>query len=141
LMSERARLRLPFTAMGVGPEAGSTVLLPRLVGRQRTAQLLFTSEWVDAARAVDMGLALGVSAPDALLPDALDLATAIAAHPLASLAATKQLLLDGERDLVLAAVARENTAFGELLRRPGARDRVLGQLDKPDPPPTSSPTQ
>jgi enoyl-CoA hydratase/carnithine racemase len=133
LASERARFRLPFTAMGVGPEAGSSVLLPRLLGRQRAARVLYTSEWIDAPGAVAIGLALAVSEPGTLLQDALDLAACMAANPLASLVATKQLLLDGTRDAIVDAVARENSAFGELLGRPGARDRVLGQLDKADP--------
>ncbi|MET0628789.1 MAG: enoyl-CoA hydratase-related protein [Acidimicrobiia bacterium] len=131
LLSDRARLRLSFTAMGAVPEAGSTVLLPRLVGRQRSAELLFTSEWVDAARAVEIGLALAVHPADSFMSEALDLAARIAAHPLPSLVATKRLLLEAEPDPVDAAIVRELAALGGVLRLPGARGRVLDQITKP----------
>lgn len=131
LLSDRARLRLSFTAMGVVPEAGSTVLLPRQVGRQRSAALLFTSEWVDAAQAVEIGLALAVHPAEALLPEALELAARIAAQPLPSLVATKRLLLEAEREPVDAAIVREVAALGGVLRLPGARGRVLDQIAKP----------
>ena len=127
IVSDRARLRLPFTSMGVSPEAGSTVLLPRLIGRQQAARLLFTSTWVDAADAVDLGLALAVSHHDALLDDAHSLAAEIAHHPLTSLIATKELLLAAERELVDAAIARESASFASLLASPGVRDRLRGQ--------------
>src|SRR5215471_10629678 len=55
LLSERARLRMPFTAMGVVPEAASTLRVPAQIGRQRAAELMFTAEWVDASRAVELG--------------------------------------------------------------------------------------
>jgi enoyl-CoA hydratase/carnithine racemase len=128
LVSDRARLRLPFTAMGVGPELASTVLLPALVGRQRAAELLFTSEWIDAQGAVAAGLARAMHPHDRLLAEALALGARMATHPLASLVATKRLLVDGALDAVEAAVARENAAFGDLLRAPGTNERVRSQL-------------
>jgi enoyl-CoA hydratase/carnithine racemase len=127
LMSERARIRFPFTSLGICPEAGSSLLLPRLVGRQQAARLLLTSEWVDAARAVELGLALSVSAPDALLDDADALAAEIAQHPKAALIATKELLLDAERDTLEAAIDREMAVFASLLRTPDARDHLSGE--------------
>ena len=127
IVSDRARLRLPFTSMGVSPEAGSTVLLPRLIGRQQAARLLFTSTWVNASEAVDLGLALSVSPHDALLDDAQALAAEIGHHPLTSLVATKELLLAAERDVVDAAIARESASFASLLASPGVRDGLRGQ--------------
>lgn len=129
-LSERARIRFPFTAMGINPEAASTLLLPQLVGRQQAARLLLTSEWVDAARAVELGLALAVSAHDELLDDAHVLATEIAQHPLAALMATKRLLLATQRDAVDATVARENASFSSLLGAPAARDHLRGERDR-----------
>jgi len=44
-VSDRARLLAPFTNMGVAPEAASSYLLPRRMGRQRASVSLFTSDW------------------------------------------------------------------------------------------------
>ncbi len=63
-MSSTARLKTPFTSLGVAPEAASSYLLPRLMGRQNAAWLLMSSEWVDAAEAQRMGLAWKVCEPD-----------------------------------------------------------------------------
>jgi enoyl-CoA hydratase/carnithine racemase len=129
LVSDTARLLAPFTTMGVAPEAASSYLLPRRMGRQRASLSLFTSDWISAADAVATGLAVQRCAPDALLDETMALARSIASKSLPSLMATKRLLLDAEREGVARARTLENQAFAELLALPNARDGVLGQLD------------
>src|ERR1700728_3203973 len=46
-------LRFMFVDMGLTPEAGSTLLLPRLVGRVRAAEAMLLASPIDAARAVE----------------------------------------------------------------------------------------
>ena len=55
-MSTTARLKCPFTSLGVAPEAASSYLLPELIGRQNAAWMLMSSEWIDADEALRMGL-------------------------------------------------------------------------------------
>ncbi len=129
LVSDNARLLAPFTNMGVAPEAASSYLLPRRMGRQQAALSLFTSDWISAADAVATGLAVQQCRPESLVADAMELATRIASKSLPSLMATKRLLLDAEREGIVRARALENQAFAELLALPNARDGVLGQLD------------
>jgi enoyl-CoA hydratase/carnithine racemase len=129
VMAERGRLLAPFTEMGVAPEVASSYLLPRRMGRQQASRALLASEWISAEDAVACGLALKV-VPDAdLLAEAQALAAGIAAKPLASLIATKALVLDAEREGIARARELENAAFQELLARPDAAGGVLGQLD------------
>jgi enoyl-CoA hydratase/carnithine racemase len=129
VVSDRARLLAPFTTMGVAPEAASSYLLPRRMGRQRAAMSLFTSEWISADEAVATGLAVRRCSPDALIEETMALATTIASKSLPSLMATKRLLLDAELAGIERARTLENQAFAELLALPDARDGVLGQLD------------
>jgi enoyl-CoA hydratase/carnithine racemase len=128
-VSDRARLLAPFTNMGVAPEAASSYLLPRRMGRQQASLSLFTSDWISAEDAVATGLAVKQCAPDALVDETLALATRISAKSLPSLVATKRLLLDAEREGIARARALENQAFAELLALPNAKDGVLGQLE------------
>jgi enoyl-CoA hydratase/carnithine racemase len=128
-VSDQARLLAPFTNMGVAPEAASSYLLPRRMGRQRASLSLFTSDWISAEDAVATGLAVQQCSPDTLVDTTMELATRIASKSLPSLMATKRLLLDAEREGVARARTLENAAFAELLALPNAKDGVLGQLD------------
>jgi len=129
LVSERARLLAPFTNMGVAPEAASSYLLPRRMGRQRAAVSLFTSDWISAEEAVAAGLAVRLCTADTLVAEPVELAARNAAKSMPSLMATKRLLLDAEREGIARARQLENAAFAELLALPNARDGVLGQLE------------
>jgi enoyl-CoA hydratase/carnithine racemase len=107
LVADGARLRFPFTSLHTTPEAGSSLLLPVVVGPQRAAELLYTARWVDAAEAVAIGLAWRRCAADRLEDEAGELAATIAAQPPAAVAAAKRLLRAGRADAVEQAVTRE----------------------------------
>jgi enoyl-CoA hydratase/carnithine racemase len=107
-VAEGARLRAPFTALGIVPEAGSTFLLPHVVGVQAAADLFFTAGWIDARRAVEIGLAARVVPEAEVLPQTLAKAAEIAAQPLGALRETKRLLLAARTDAVRAARRRED---------------------------------
>ena len=108
LVAESARFRTPFAEMGVPPEAASSYLFPARMGWQRASYVLFTSTWLDATQAVEYGIAFAAH-PDADLP------ASIATAPLAALRAIKQAMLAAEGPAIVAARAREDAAFVELL--------------------------
>ncbi|MDH6194257.1 enoyl-CoA hydratase/carnithine racemase [Mycobacterium frederiksbergense] len=114
-MSSSARLKCPFTSLGVAPEAASSYLMPRLLGRQNAAWLLMSSEWVSAPEAREMGLVWKVCAPDDLLPEARRHAETLAAKPISSLMAVKQAMVAPIRGAISAAVEREKALFVELV--------------------------
>jgi len=114
-MSSTARLKCPFTSLGVAPEAASSYLLPALIGRQNAAWLLMSSEWVDAAESLRMGLVWKVCDPDDLTPEVRRHAEILAAKPIPSLVAVKQTMTEPGRADVAAATARENAFFAELM--------------------------
>jgi enoyl-CoA hydratase/carnithine racemase len=114
-MSSTARLKCPFTSLGVAPEAASSYLLPQLVGRQNAAWLLMSSEWVDAEEALRMGLVWRVCHPDDLLSEARRHAEILAARPISSLMAVKHTMVEPIRPEIAAASARENAHFAELI--------------------------
>jgi enoyl-CoA hydratase/carnithine racemase len=107
LVADGARLRFPFTSLRTAPEAGSSWLLPELVGPQRAAELLYTARWVEADEAVALGLAVRRCPPERLGDEAQALARTMAAQPPAAVAAAKRLLRAGRPDAVKAAVERE----------------------------------
>ncbi|EUA42512.1 enoyl-CoA hydratase [Mycobacterium xenopi 4042] len=56
----------------MAPEAASSYLLPRLVGRQNAAWLLMSSEWVDAEEALRMGWSGRSASPRTCWPTPAD---------------------------------------------------------------------
>lgn len=114
-MSATAKLKCPFTSLGVAPEAASSYLLPQLIGRQNAAWLLMSSEWVSAEEALRMGLVWKVCEPDELLGEARRHAEVLASRPIASLQAVKATMVAPIRAEIDAARARENACFVELM--------------------------
>ena len=117
-MSTTARLKCPFTSLGVAPEAASSYLLPLLLGRQAASWLLLSAEWVGAQEALEMGLVRGVCEPEELLAVARRHAEVLAAKPISSLVAVKRTVTAPLRAGIEAARERENAAFAELMGGP-----------------------
>jgi enoyl-CoA hydratase/carnithine racemase len=69
LAAETASMGLTETRLAIIPGAGGTQRLPRLVGRGKAKELIFTGRRVPAAEALAIGLVNQVSAPDQLLAD------------------------------------------------------------------------
>ncbi len=132
-MSTTARLKCPFTSLGVAPEAASSYLLPQLVGRQNAAWMLLSSEWIDAQEAQRMGFAWQVCEPDALLPEARRHAEVLASRPVSSLIAVKQTMVEPTRADIAAAAAREYAQFAELLGGAANADALAAFADRRDP--------
>lgn len=114
-MATTARLKCPFTSLGVAPEAASSYLLPQLIGRQNAAWLLMSSEWVGAEEALRMGLVWKVCEPDDLLPEARRHADILASRPISSLMAVKQTMSAPMAPGIAQARERENACFAELM--------------------------
>lgn len=119
LVAESARLRVPFSELGVPPEAGSSVLFAELIGWQRAAELLLTSRWIDATEAVDIGLALRRCADAEVLVEATALAREIASKSPYSTRVIKELMVAGRGTRSSDARAREEALFAALFRSGG----------------------
>jgi enoyl-CoA hydratase/carnithine racemase len=115
LIATTARLKAPFITLGVTTEASASVLLPSTAGWQRAAEVLYTEPWIDADRAVELGLALRTVAPEDLMDEAMAMARHIGGLPLEPVLATKRLLLAGRLDAVRAARQRELGEFEHLV--------------------------
>jgi len=133
LVAEEARLRAPFVSLGVTTEAGSSALLPQAIGWQATAHLLYTAAWLDAAQAVELGLAWRSVPRERLLEQALEVAQEIASMPIASLVGTKRLLQDARLDAVRRARQRENVTFARLAGGPANREAIAAFREKRPP--------
>src|SRR5205807_1415844 len=79
--STAAQFAESFINLGIIPGDGGAWLLERLVGYQRAAELTLTGRMIDADEAKHLGILLEVTAPEALMPRARELAAQIASKP------------------------------------------------------------
>ncbi|HEX2893155.1 MAG TPA: enoyl-CoA hydratase-related protein [Marmoricola sp.] len=138
-MSSTARLKCPFTSLGVAPEAASSYLLPRLMGRQDAAWMLLSAEWLGPEEALAAGLVWKVCAPDDLLPTARRHAETLAARPISSLRAVKETMMAPLRAEIAAARERENACFAEMMGGPANLEALAAFAEGREPDFTSLP--
>jgi enoyl-CoA hydratase/carnithine racemase len=115
LASERATFRTPFTDLGLVPEAGSTLLGPRIMGPQLAFELLAGGGAFDAERARQAGFVNRVVPSATIEAEAFAAAHALAAKPRQAMALTRRLLRGDPAD-VLARIDAEAGHFAERLR-------------------------
>jgi enoyl-CoA hydratase/carnithine racemase len=114
LASDAARFRVPFVSLGVTTEAASSVTLPEVMGAQAAAHFVLTGDWLSAEDAAATGLVWKVLPADALVDEAVALATRLADSPPESLRTTTGLLRVERRARWADAMERENAAFARL---------------------------
>lgn len=124
-----ARFSLPFVNLGLVPEAASSLLLPRLVGHQRAAEMLLLGEAFDAEAARACGLVNRVVAEGDLIDAARTLAGALAARPPEAVRLAKALL-KGDGAAVAGRMAEENRHFRERLKSAELREAVAAFFEK-----------
>jgi len=121
-VSRDARLRMPFVNLGLCPEFGSSLLLPRLLGHARAARLLLCNELLTGEQAVEWGLANELHEDgEQCLAAARKLAERLQALPQDALRISKRLLKDAHRQELEVTVQREGLLFIERLHTPEAK--------------------
>ena len=129
-----ARFQLPFVNLGLCPEAGSSVILPALMGQRRAAELLYLGEPFNVEKACALGIVNEVVTEGAVLDTALAKARQLTEKPPSALRTTKMLLKHGTASSIADAMARETQQFAALLQGPEAKEAMTAFLErrKPD---------
>jgi 2-(1,2-epoxy-1,2-dihydrophenyl)acetyl-CoA isomerase len=98
ICSTQARFMAGFVRVGVTPEFGSSVLLPRIIGLGRAMELVLTAREVLPGEALSLGLVSQVCEPEELLERACELGETIAAYPRPAVKMAKAILLHGAQN-------------------------------------------
>ena len=122
-----ARFSTPFISLGLVPEAGSSLLAPRLMGHQRAFSLLSMGRPLDAAAAHACGLVSTVVAPGDVEAEALKAAREIAALPAEALAAARRLMR-GPPGPIIERIDEEVRLFKQRLQSAEAREAFAAFL-------------
>ena len=127
-----ARFVMPFTSLGLVPEAGSSLLFPQLLGNQRASALLLLGEPLTAETALLWGVVNQVVEDAALMETARGLAHRMAALPPQAVRQTKHLIRHGKPD-VTDRIAEELLLFRERLSSPEAAEAFGAFVEKRKP--------
>ena len=130
---DNAAFSMPFVNLGLVPEAASSLLVPQMFGYHRAAEALLLGEPFMAEAALEVGLVNRVVPPSEANALAQAQARKLAAKPLSSLIATKQLMKGGQQKAVLERMGEEGTQFGRMLGEPAAREAMTAFMEKRKP--------
>ena len=131
---DNAKFSLPFTALGLCPEAASSLLLPALAGHLRASEKLLFGEPFGAEEAREMGLVNRVLPAGEVASYAFERARKLAQMPAASVRTTKALMRAGQLKAVEAQMAEEGAHFRKMLGAPEAKEAFAAFFErrKPD---------
>ena len=128
LASPTANFSMPFTSLGLVPEAGSSYLFPALVGYQRAARIFLTGESFSADEAKEMGLVTTIASD--VYGQAQLVASQIAAQPPQAIINTKALLKASKHDAVAAVMKAEFQLFAMALQSEEAMMAFMNFMSK-----------
>ena len=126
--SDDAIFSLPFTSLGLVPEAGSSFLLPRMIGHHRAAELFLTGDTFDADFAEEIGLVNYVAGDP--YEKAHEIALKIAKQPPQAVINTKALMKAQVHDSVAAVMKAEFEIFSLALQSDEARKAFTDFLNR-----------
>ncbi|WP_431080992.1 enoyl-CoA hydratase [Pseudomonas thivervalensis] len=130
-VSRDARLRMPFVNLGLCPEFGSSLILPRLLGQARAAQLLLLGEGFSGEQAVAWGIATeALDSGEAALAKAREVALRFESLPPDAVRISKQLMKAPDREQLRKVIEEEGTLFTQRLRSPEAVAALSGFINR-----------
>ena len=131
--SDTAVFQMPFTRLGLCPEAASSFLLPKIIGLARAGELLLQGRSIDAATAERWGLLTEVieaKSFDALLEQRL---ATLAALPPEALRDTKALVRGPLSQAAHEAIEREAQRFARRLTSGEAAEAMQAFMERRPP--------
>jgi enoyl-CoA hydratase len=121
--SEEAVFGLTEVSLGIIPGGGGTQNLPRMIGRNRAKELIFTARRINAPEAHRLGLVNHVVSREALVPKAVEIANEIMKNSPFAVRQAKWAVDQGADQEFEDGLEREHEAY---MRAIGSEDRREG---------------
>ncbi|WP_207246755.1 enoyl-CoA hydratase-related protein, partial [Pseudomonas sp. FW306-02-F02-AA] len=126
-ISADAKLRMPFVNLGLCPEFGSSLILPRLLGQAKAAELLLLGEGFNGEQAAAWGIATqALPTGEAALAKAREMALRFETLAPEAVRISKQLMKAPDREQLRKAIEEEGNLFVQRLRSPEAIAALSG---------------
>ena len=131
--AEETRFMMPFINLAIIPEAGSTLLLPNMIGHQRAAELFLLAEPFSARRAYELGLVNRVLPASDLLSAVDAAAQTLTEKPAAAIRLAKQMMKQHLRADLDRVIREEVLAIAGQLESPETGEALNAFLQKRKP--------
>lgn len=128
-----AKLGLPELNLGLLPGFAGTQRLPRLIGKAKALELLFTSQLVTGEEAEALGLVNRIYQEEQLLEKTLEFAKNVASKSAVSLMYTIEAVTTGEEQGFEAGMKKEEELFGRIFESDDAKEGIQAFLEKRKP--------
>lgn len=130
IAADNLKCQLPFARLGLIPEAGSTLLMPDLLGHRRAFELLVEGLPFGAEKAHDFGLVNAVASVDEYINIAHNRAAKLAALPQNAVLTSKKCLKQDYLEKLHDVIDTEVSLFAECLQSPEAQQQFMAFLQK-----------
>ena len=128
-----AIFQLQFINLALVPEAASSLILPRMMGHQRAAELLLLGDAFDAERAHELGIINAIVEADTLHEHTLQIARKLTRKAPEALRQSKRLMKGFDSALIAEAIQIEGAVFAERLQSPELMEAVSAFFEKRKP--------
>ncbi|AJQ26504.1 short-chain-enoyl-CoA hydratase [Pelosinus fermentans] len=130
IASEKAKFGQPEVSLGITPGFGGTQRLPRLVGKGRAKELIYTGDIIDAGEAYRIGLVNKVAAPDELMNVAKAMAEKILSRASVAVQLSKAAVNEGLNMDLASGIAYEAEVFGLCFATEDQKEGMTAFVEK-----------
>jgi len=127
ISANNSKFKLPFTQLGLCPEAGSSLLLPMRIGHSKAFELLVLGKLFNAEEAYQYGIVNQVCQPEELLERAKEVALAITQLPFDSVMTSKKLMRQASQAILPQVIENEGREFSRLMKTEDCKN-ILAQF-------------
>jgi len=129
IAATNSKFKLPFTQLGLCPEAGSSLLLTQKIGQNKAFELMVLGNTFNAEQALNFGIANQTCQPDEMLAVTEKVALTIAALPSESVMTSRRLIRQGNQLALSQAISDESQEFVRLVNTDECKN-ILAQFFK-----------
>ncbi|MEC9274547.1 MAG: enoyl-CoA hydratase [Candidatus Neomarinimicrobiota bacterium] len=131
--SKEAKFHMPFVNLGLNPEAGTSFVLPKLVGYHNAAEILLSGDMFTSQRAHEMGFVNGVVEQSELMDFVMNKAKNISELAPTPVRLAKQMMKEHFVDQLIEVNQKEFNTFVERMKSPEALEAIQAFIQKRKP--------
>jgi len=131
--SKEAKFHMPFVNLGLNPEAGTSFVLPKLVGYHNASEILLSGDMFTSQRAHEMGFVNGVVEQSELMDFVMNKAKNISELAPTPVRLAKQMMKEHFVDQLIEVNQKEFNTFVERMKSPEALEAIQAFIQKRKP--------